>query len=301
MKRQWYTDPILIFVFGSWATAFVFIKIALGPEGGFSPLAFLWPRMVLSALLLFAMLPLIGAPMRVPREHMLKTVGIGIIGLAGYHLLFTIGLSLTTPVDTALIVGTGPVMTALWMPLFGMEKPRGRAWLGIVICFLTVAAITIRGAMKTDAATMEWDTGRLAGDIIMLVASNCWALNGILCRRAAPFLKPSTITAWGLLWASLALAPFCAFAMTRQDWTAVTTTGWWCFAYAIIPASTVSVVLFYYGVKKVGPLHTIIYQNILPLITAGIVFLMHRETPNETQIVGVLTIFVGVYLTRTSR
>jgi drug/metabolite transporter (DMT)-like permease len=300
LKRQWYTDLILVFVFGSWALAFVLIKMALGADGGFTPLAFLWPRMALSAVVLFAMLPVIGAPAGIPREHLLKTVGIGVIGLAGYHVLFTVGLALTTPVDTALIVGTGPVMTALWMPLFGMERPRGRAWLGIVICFLSVAAITIRGAWSAAAA--GWDTQRLLGDIVMLIASNCWALNGILCRRAAPFMKSATMTAWGLLWASIVLVPFCAVAMVRQDWTAVTPTGWWCFVYAILPASTVSVILFYYGVKKVGPLHTIIYQNVSPLITAGLVYLIMRDhpVPNETQVVGVFTIFIGVYLTRTS-
>jgi drug/metabolite transporter (DMT)-like permease len=206
---------------------------------------------------------------------------------------------MTTPVDTALIVGTGPVMTTLWMPLFGMEKTRGRAWLGVAICFATVAAISLYGAAGGKGE--PWDMERLLGDVIMLVASNCWALNGILCRRAVKFLKPITITAWGLLWASVALLPLCLYAMIVQDWSAITMTNWGCFAFAVLPASTISVVFFYFGVKKIGPLHTIIYQNASPIITAGVMFGMFDKSPNIAQVLGVFTIFIGVYLTRTSK
>ena len=300
MKRQWYTDPIIFCVFVSWAIAFVLIKLALSPAGGFSPLVFVWPRMFLSAIVLFGLLPMLRESMRIPREHLMKTVVIGVIGIGTYHLLFTIALSMTTPVDTALIIATGPVMTALWMPVFGMERAKRRAWFGIIICFVAVAVIAIRGALENPDET-GWNTTRLTGDIIMLVASNCWALNGILCRRASPYLKPTTITAYGTLWASAALLPICIWSMATFDWTAITPTGWWCFLYAVLPASTISIVFFYFGVKKVGPLHTIIYQNVSPIITAGLIFLMYGKVPNEVQVVGLLAIFLGVYLTRTSR
>ena len=57
----------------------------------------------------------------------------------------------------------------------------------------------------------------------------------------------------------------------------------------------------YFGVKKVGPLHTIIYQNVSPIITAIVVFLMDDRAPSVVQVAGVFTIFLGVYLTRTSK
>ncbi|HUV39892.1 MAG TPA: DMT family transporter [Planctomycetota bacterium] len=308
MKSHWSTDPIIFCVFVSWALAFVFIKKALVPVGGFTPLAFLWPRMLLSAIILFALLPIIREPVRIPRKHLMKTVVIGVVGLGTYHLLFTVALSMTTPVDTALIIGTGPVMTGLWMPLFGMARPRGRAWVGVTLCFATVAVIAVHGALENPDAS-GWNTTRLLGDLIMLVAANCWALNGILCRRAIPFLKPTAITAWGLLWASVLLLPFCLFGigmpalggLAPQDWSAVTPTQWGYFAYAVLPASSISIVFFYFGVKKVGPLHTIIYQNVSPIITAIVVFLMDDRAPSVIQVAGVFTIFLGVYLTRTSK
>lgn len=305
MKKQWYTDPIIFLVFASWALAFVFIKKALGP-GGFSPLAFLWPRMVLSGIVLFVLLPLVGEPIRIPREYIMKTVAVGVVGLGIYHLLFTIALTMTTPVDTALIIGTGPVMTALWMPAFRMERPRMRAWIGIVICFATVAVIAVTGAVE-DSTASGWNTRRLVADIVMLVAANCWALNGILCQRALPYLKPTTITAYGTAWASLLLLPVCLAGLPhqhglfQQDWSAITPAGWWCFAYAVVPASTISVVFFYFGVQSVGPLHTIIYQNVSPIITAATMYLMDGRPPSVVQVVGMFMIFLGVYLTRTSK
>jgi len=305
LKKQWYTDPIIFLVFVSWALAFVFIKKALGP-GGFSPLAFVWPRMVLSGAVLFLLLPAIGESVHIPREHVMKTVGVGVVGLGVYHLLFTVALTMTTPVDTALIIGTGPVMTALWMPVFRMERPGRRAWIGIVICFATVAVIAVTGAME-DASGGGWNTRRLVADFVMLVAASCWALNGILCHRALPYLKPTTITAYGMAWASLFLLPICLIGLPHQpglfaqDWSAVTTANWWYFAYAVLPASTISVVFFYFGVKSVGPLHTIIYQNISPVMTALAMFLIDGKPPSIVQVGGMFTIFLGVYLTRTSK
>ena len=306
-KNHWTTDPIIFCVFASWAVAFVLINKSLTAKvGAFSPLAFVWPRMFLSALIMFALLPIIRQPMRIPRKYIGKTVVIGVVGLGGYHLLFTIALSMTTPVDTALIIGTGPVMTALWMPLFGMPKPRARAWLGIVTCFVTVAFIAVSGA--AGKAGDPWDMRRLIGDLIMLVAANCWALNGIFCRRLT-HLRPMTITAYGMLWASAALLPVCLFGigvsefggLVQQDWRAISGLHWGYFAYAVLPASTLSIVFFYFGVKKVGPLHTIIYQNVSPIITAVVVYLMDAKVPSMVQMLGVVTIFLGVYLTRTSK
>ena len=302
MQKHWYTDPILFGVFTTWSLAFVFIKISLSPDGGFSPFSFVWLRMLLSAAVLFALLPLLGEPFREPWDKIKKTFVIGAVGLGLYHLLFTYALSLTTPVDTALIIGTGPVMTALWMPVFGMERSGRRAWLGIAICFASVAAIAVYGAATGKSAQAGWDTNRLIGDGIMLAASNCWALNGIFCRRVLPFLPPVTITAWACVWATLVLTPFCAYSMFAQDWSAVSLVkGWGGFAWAVLPASTLSIVFYYFGVKSVGPLHTIIYQNVSPIITALIVLVMFREIPSVVQIVGVFTIFFGVWLTRTSK
>ena len=300
MRKHWYTDPMLLGVQTSWALTFVFIKGALGPDGGFSPFAFVWLRMLLSATVLFALMPILGEPVRIPWSRLKKTVLVGVIGLGLYHLLFTYALSLTTPVDTALIIGTGPVITALWMPLFGMERTHGRGWLGIVICFASVAAIAVYGAFQ-GGSHAGWDLRRLTGDAIMLVASACWALNGIFCRRALPHVPPVTITAYGMLWATLALLPFCSYSMFAQDWSAVTLKGWWGFGWAVMPASTLSIIFFYFGVKNVGPLHTIIYQNVAPVITAAAVFFMAGTPPSVVQVAGVFTIFFGVWLTRTSR
>ncbi len=306
MRKHWYTDPILFGVFTTWALAFVLIKASLSPEGGFSPFAFCWLRMLLSAVVLFALLPLLGEPFREPWSKIKKTIIIGVVGIGLYHLLFTFALSLTTPVDTALIIGTGPVMTAIWMPAFGMERTGRRGWFGIAICFGSVAAIALYGATPGagTSATGGWDLKRLLGDAIMLVASNCWALNGIFCRRALPFLPPVTITAWAMVWATLALLPFCAYSMFAQDWSAISLVkGWGGFAWAVLPASTLSIVFYYFGVKSVGPLHTIIYQNISPAITALLVFAIMpaHECPSVVQILGVFTIFFGVWLTRTSK
>ncbi len=300
MRKHWYTDPMLLGVFTTWALAFVFIKDALGPEGNFSPLPFVWLRMLLSAVVLFALMPILGETLRPHWSVLKKTIVVGVVGLGAYHLLFTYALSLTTPVDTALIIATGPVMTAIWMPLFGMERTSRRGWVGVVLCFATVAAVSVYGAWRSEGQT-GWDMKRLLGDGIMLVASNCWALNGIFCRRVLPHLPPTTITAWGMVWATLVLIPFCAYSMFTQDWSAITATGWWGFGWAVLPASTISIVFFYFGVRNVGPLHTIIYQNVSPFITAAAVYLMRGTTPNIAQVVGVFVIFAGVYLTRTSR
>jgi drug/metabolite transporter (DMT)-like permease len=299
VKKHWYTDVTLLGVFASWGLAFLVIKAAM-ETGGFTPMSFLWPRMALSTVVIFVMMPVFREPLHIPREHLMKTVVIGVLGIGVYHVLFMIGLKLTTPVDTALIMGATPVMTAIWMPVFGLERTRLRAWLGIAICFVAVAAIAVSGAAPV-AQQAGWDWKRLLGDVLMAAASNCWALNGILCRKAMRFLRPATVTAYGALFASAALLPVCAWAMLRQDWSAVTPKGWLCLLYAVLPASTLSMFFFYLGVRNVGPLHTIVYQNIAPIVTGGAVFLTEGEVPTIVQVVGILTIFIGVTLTRTSQ
>lgn len=301
VRAKWYIDLAIFSVFASWAVAFVVIKRALAP-GEFSPATFMLLRMALSALVMFVILAMTGQGLGLRGPNLRRMAVVGTCAYGAYYLLFTIGLKYTTTLDTALIVATGPVMTAILAPMFKVEHISRREWLGIIICLATVGAVVLAGVHggKAEAGqTPRWDMGRLVGDLILLVAACCWALNGILSKPVLADVGATKVAAYANLFATAMMLVFCLPFMGRQDWSSISPAAWWCFAYAVMPATTLTVILFYYGIKKVGPTRTIIYQNTMPLITAILGLLFLGEGINVVQVIGMVTIFIGVYLTRT--
>lgn len=300
MRKKPYVDLIILGVFVSWALLLVIAKQLLTE---LNPAAFVLLRMVLSAVVMFAILLAMRKRLSLPRRYWKQMALVGLLGYGGYHLFFTIGLHLGTSLDAALILATAPVMTALLAHIFKVEHINRREWTGIIICFVTAAAVILTGAKGGIGLDGEWDLRRLAGSLILVLAAVCWAMNGIMSKKLLTRVDPAKITAYSCALASaLVLIPFMPFLL-KQDWSGISSTNWLRFAYTVIPCSTLSVLFFYYGVKHVGPTRTMIYQNTMPIITALFVLLLRRreESINIVQVIGMVTVFIGVYLTRTGQ
>jgi drug/metabolite transporter (DMT)-like permease len=114
-------------------TDVVSVKYALE---GLPPLAFMPARYVLAGLLLLAFLRLLGmnAGGGLGRGDLLVLAGLGSVGITINYVGYTVGLSLTSGSNAALIIATAPVWGLLLGIVLGLERvapgraPSGSGW-----------------------------------------------------------------------------------------------------------------------------------------------------------------------------
>ena len=125
---------------------------------------------------------------------------LGVIGFGCYQILWPIALQTIPAGDSALLIATTPVMTALLAMAVGADTPNAVKLIGAFISFAGVALVIAAG-QGLDLGTS------LVGDVLTLVAAACWAIYTVfgatILRRHSPLMT----TTWAILAGTLFMAP----------------------------------------------------------------------------------------------
>jgi len=131
-------------------------------------------------------------------------------------------------------------------------------------------------------------------------ASLTWAMYSVL-------LQPYTARSHPIHLAAITLATGAAFlvivalpALGRLDVQAVPLKAWGAVVYAGVGALVIAYLLFYRGIRVLGPTRTAMYGNLQPLIALAVAWLVLSERPTGWQLLGALFIMGGLLLSRTA-
>ncbi len=137
------TEASLLLAVFFLGTNFVAVKYAVG---GFPPLPFVALRFTLAGLLLLGLLRIL-SPKSWPRKRdLVSMAGVGVVGVGMNNVAFTIGVSLTTASETALIYAAVPIWGILLGLALGLERPTLWGIAGVALAFLGVGVVVYGGS-----------------------------------------------------------------------------------------------------------------------------------------------------------
>ena len=285
------TDAGLVLMAAIWGVNFSVVKAGLQ---ALTPLSFTAVRMVLAALVLFG-IARFARDAWPSRRDTGRLLLLGLLGNGFYQLLFISGLARTRAGVAALIVAAGPAWIAIISRLLGRERVSRLGWAGI--------GLQLLGVLCVVGSTQAFEAGEsgLLGALLISLGSIAWALYSIL-------LQPYTLRSNGLHLSAITLASGAAMMalvgmpdMVRLDWGAVSLTGWMSVAYAAFLAMVVAYLLFYRGVRVLGPTKTSMYGNLQPIVALAVAWVMLHETPTPWQLLGAGFIMAGLLVSRTAK
>jgi len=230
-----------------------------------------------------------------PRRDILGMAALGLIGHGAYQALFILGLARSTVGATALILAASPALIALVGRLLGVERPTGRAWTGIALPLLGVAAVA-GGAVRTARPGAGVSP---VGPMILLAAALCWAFYASLLKPYAERVHPMHISAWTMVGGMPLLAVAGAPAAAATDWGALPAAAWGAIAYSGVGALVIAYLFYYRGVRVIGPTRTAMFSNLQPLIALAVAYLTLGEVPTAWQLGGATSIMAGLLISRT--
>ncbi len=142
-----------------------------------------WPPFLLTGTAL-----LVGSLVSAPRVRQwrvpLRTLALGVIGLAGYHAALFFAFRLAPAVEANLLNYLWPTFLVLFSPLLvpGARLHAGHI-AGTLLGLAGAALIVTRGHLSIDAI----DTASLPGDLLAVLAALIWAVYSLLTKRVPPF------------------------------------------------------------------------------------------------------------------
>ncbi len=254
------------------------------------PILFAATRFTLAGLLLLPLALLSGPDGRLARRDFLPMLGLGIVGVTLTQTVFTIGVSLTTAANTALVYSTSPVWGMLLGFALGWERPRASGVLGIGLCLAGVGAIVYGG--------LEFAGTSLIGDALILAAAVCWGSYTVLTLSFLQRYSALAVAAYAMTLGGLAAFPLAALDPHGFDPANLDGLTWAAAAYSALCSSAFGFAAWGWGVSHIGANRVLIYQYLITVtgVSAGILLLGEDFGPG--QLIGAAIILAGVYLAR---
>ncbi|WP_353268367.1 EamA family transporter [Gemmatimonas sp.] len=285
------TDAGLVLMATIWGVNYSVVKTGLQ---AMTPLSFTAVRMVSAAAVLFLIARVVKNtwPSRRDTMHLLV---FGLIGNGVYQLLFISGMARTRAGVAALIVAAGPAWIAIMSRLLGRERVSRLGWAGIVLQLIGVLCVV--------GSTQGFEGGEqgLIGAMLISGGSIIWALYSVLLQPYTQRMNALPLSAITLASGALMMAVAGAPDMLRLDWGGVSLAGWGAVMYSSLGAMVIGYMLFYQGVRVLGPTKTAMYGNLQPIIAIAVAWALLHEKPTGWQLLGAAFVMAGLLVSRTAK
>lgn len=228
--------------------------------------------------------------LRLPTKNEWKyIVGGAMLNVVLHHYFLNMGLVRTTGTNAGLILGTGPVLTAISVALIMRNYPSKVQWLGFLVGLGGVSSVVLAGG----------GIGGLAlGDSFIFISIAAQVLSFLVIAKAAKTLDPRIMTAYMMVVGSAVLLIISLIQEPGEikAFATVPPMFWLGFAASAIIGTAVGHMLYNYAVGKVGPAKAAIFINFNTMFSLIGSALFLGEIITYRHLIGLALIIAGVIL-----
>jgi drug/metabolite transporter (DMT)-like permease len=185
---------------------------------------------------------------------------LGLLGVFGFNLFFFLGMSSTSPVNGALIMGLNPVLTSLIASWILGDQPTRLQWLAFPVGLLGVAIVVLGAGARLEVSR---------GDALLFVASLSWAFYNVYLRKLTPKGASALPTTTGTMVAGAAALTLVAF-LGGERFVVPTLYAGSALLMMSVSGGVLAYLLWSAGIAKLGPARAAIFMNVVPVASMAI-------------------------------
>jgi drug/metabolite transporter (DMT)-like permease len=286
VKTKAFSPGILALIAAStiWGSTFVITKSLMS---SISPFLVVSLRLIISVLALtpFALKKGFRLKMIFRKEYLLY----GLTGIALYYGPATIGLSLSSTANAALIQAVIPAVVALLSVIILKEKLSRLHSFGI--------GLSIAGILLVSGNPSASGQSTLIGNLLIIASVVSWSIYNIQSHRLPEEVDPIVSTTASFYTGVLYLLPFTAWDIAHSGFPQITLPAWGALVYLGVIASALAYFLWNFGLSKMDASLAAPFINLIPIIGLALSILT-GEPVSILQISGGLVAIVGVLITQ---
>ena len=253
---------------------------------------------VLGGAILFWLTSLFIPRETISRKHIALLCLAAVFGLVGNQCCFTIGLSLTSPVNAGIVTTTMPISALLLSALILKEPITLRKALGVALGCCGAVLLVMTSVRTAAGAT---GMGDLRGDLLCFAAQISYTIYltvfGWLAKRYSIF----TVNKWMFLSATCIIWPFTAQHVWQTPWSALSTVTLAEISYVVVGGTFLAYILMIRGQQVLRPTVVSMYNYVQPIVAVIVSIVLGLAVFTLTHALAVALIFSGVALVTLSK
>ena len=232
----------------------------------------------------------------VPRKDVLRFAGAAVFGLVCNQCCFTIGLSLTSPINASIVTTSMPIFAMVFSAIILKEPITGKKATGVLMGCSGALILILTSAAATNRVQ-----GDIRGDLLCLGAQFSYAFYLSLFNPLVRRYSVITVSKWMFFWATLLLLPFTGAHVAALPWAHIGAVTWLETAYVVVICTFVCYCLIMVGQKTLRPTVVSIYNYVQPIVSVTVSVLMGIGVLKWAQGLAIILVFGGVWLVTKSK
>ncbi len=232
----------------------------------------------------------------VPRKDKLRFIGAALFGLVCNQCCYTIGLSITSPINASIVTTSMPIFAMVLAALILGEPLTSKKALGVLLGCSGALILIL-----SSAHAVSDKEGDIRGDLLCLGAQFSFALYLSLFNPLIKKYNVFTVNKWMFLWAAVMITPFTARHVANISWQTVPVTTWLEVGYVVFFATFVSYILTMVGQRTLRPTVVSVYNYVQPIVSVEASIVLGISIQRREQGQAEALVFSGVWLVTKSR
>jgi drug/metabolite transporter (DMT)-like permease len=252
------------------------------------PFSLAFYRYIIGTLCFAPFLPLLWPRLRIPPAEWVKIAVLGVVFFGFFPWAFSAALQYTTVARGAIGLATIPVQTLIVAAIFGRERLSGRKFVSVALAFAGIAVVFGPEAFAGEA------NGYLAGDGLMLLGAFSAAIYSAFSRPVFSTYGPMLVTAVGMGFGLLALAPLAVAKGALGGWPHFSAEGWAAVVFLGTVGAVIQFGLFNWALRWLPPSRVVIYLTLNPISAMLLGTFMLGESVTLPLIIGLCFVISGI-------
>ncbi len=220
-----------------------------------------------------------------------RLIAVGAVGIGFYQVSWSIGLSMTSATNSALILSLQPLLATLYVDLTRQESVPKRQYGGMLLGLGGVSLIILKPDVQ-----LRFSLSTLSGDLLTLLAAIFSAI--FLSVWSKPLLKrysPLRVMGYNMVAGSIVLWITVLVLPQPVNWGEVSGRTWSSLGYAILFSGIAGHVFWYEGLDRVGVTRSMVHMYFMSMWAVLFNYFVLGETVFLQQIIGGALILWGVH------
>ena len=253
-----------------------------------SPLALVFLR-VTGACLLFWLLSLFVKTQKVERQDLIKMTWLALFGVVINQVFFIYGLSLTHPINSAIIMISNPIIVFVFTLILLKERITFYKISGLTLAVIgAVTLLLFRG-------NLEFGSDTIAGDSLTLINSASWAIFVVMVKPIMMKYNTTTAMRWMFLFGSIYMVPIGLSDTLNTNWAGFTNHAVFAVCFVVVATTFFAYLLNIYGLQHLSPNTVSAYIYLQPFLASIFAILMGKDQLTPTKLFSGALIIVGLY------
>lgn len=253
------------------------------------PLALVYLR-ISGACLLFWILSLFARKESLDVGDLKKMAILAIFGVFVNQVFFIYGLSLTIPINSAIIMISNPIMVILFTLIVFKER----------ITFLKISGLSlgIVGAVSLllFRGNFEFGSENIAGDLMTLINSASWAVFVVMAKPYMQKYQTVTVMKWIFLFGLIYMTPIGIYDLQHVNWSAFTPEIIGAISFVVVATTFLAYLLNTYALKALSSSVVSMYIYTQPFLATIFAVILGKDSLTPIKVLAGILIISGVYL-----